>query len=157
MNTEHHKYAPKTEEELNYRLARLEQIGLSELRREWARVWGGAIYTQNKSHLRKRIAWRLKTLFAGRDLSPEAQAKAVELVDFTKLSFYSPMSTAEFSPPPVEVAKPIIRREYKGRILEVYPLEGGRFCFNGAIYTSLSAIARKVTGNNISGNRFFKI
>jgi hypothetical protein len=54
-------------------------------------------------------------------------------------------------------AKPGTRflREWKGRTHEVVALEGGRFAYRGAVYRSLSAIARDITGTRWSGPTFF--
>lgn len=45
-------------------------------------------------------------------------------------------------------------REWNGRTYQVNVLEHG-FCMDGKIYTSLTAIAKKITGAKWSGPRFF--
>ena len=45
-------------------------------------------------------------------------------------------------------------REWNGRIYRVEVLDGG-YCFDGKTYPSLTAIARRITGANWSGPRFF--
>ena len=49
----------------------------------------------------------------------------------------------------------IIRKEYKGKVLEVKVLEKG-FEFEGQAYKTLSAVAKKVTGDHWNGYLFFK-
>ncbi len=48
----------------------------------------------------------------------------------------------------------IIVREHKGALHEVMVVPGG-FCWRGATYDSLSTIAKKITGVNWNGPRFF--
>ena len=48
----------------------------------------------------------------------------------------------------------VIVREHQGEIHEVMVAPGG-FCWSGQIYSSLSAIARKITGVSWNGPRFF--
>ena len=45
-------------------------------------------------------------------------------------------------------------REWNSRIYRVEVLDGG-YCFDGKTYPSLTAIARRITGANWSGPRFF--
>lgn len=49
----------------------------------------------------------------------------------------------------------IIRKEYKGQILEVKVLEKG-FEYLGKTYRTLSAVAKVVTGDHWNGYLFFK-
>jgi len=49
----------------------------------------------------------------------------------------------------------IIRKEYKGRILEVKVLEKG-FDYEGKVYLTLSAVAQEITGAHWNGFLFFK-
>jgi hypothetical protein len=57
---------------------------------------------------------------------------------------------------PVRHVKPgsIIVREYQGTVHEVMVVPDG-FCWQGQIFTSLSTIARKITGTSWNGPRFF--
>ncbi len=55
-------------------------------------------------------------------------------------------------PPPGTV----ITRPYKGATLQVRVLETG-FEFEGEVYKSLSAVAKKVTGSHCNGLAFFRL
>lgn len=46
-------------------------------------------------------------------------------------------------------------REWQGRPHEVIAIDGGRFLYREQTYTSLSAIAREITGTRWSGPTFF--
>lgn len=48
----------------------------------------------------------------------------------------------------------LLQRKYRGREIFVRVLQKG-FEFEGKVYTSLTAIAKAITGSHWSGNRFF--
>jgi len=56
-------------------------------------------------------------------------------------------------PPPGSV----ITRPYKGETLRVKVLDGSAFEFEGEVFQSLSAVAKKVTGGHCNGFAFFKL
>ena len=65
-------------------------------------------------------------------------------------------SSARTGAPPVRHVKigSVIVREHQGIVHEVMVVPGG-FCWQGEVYVSLSTIARKISGTNWSGPRFF--
>ena len=50
----------------------------------------------------------------------------------------------------------LITRMYKGRQLQVRVVTGG-FEYEGELFKSLSAVAKKITGSHWSGNKFFQV
>ena len=50
----------------------------------------------------------------------------------------------------------IITRQYKGQTLQVRVLADG-FEFDGAVYNSLSAVAKAITGSHCNGFLFFRL
>jgi hypothetical protein len=50
----------------------------------------------------------------------------------------------------------VLTRRYKGRVVEVRVLPHG-FEFEGDVYRSLSAVAKKVTGTHWNGFHFFHV
>ncbi len=64
------------------------------------------------------------------------------------------------SPSPVDPRLPppgtVLRRRYKGRVLQVLVLADG-FEFEGRRYPWLSAVAKAITGSHINGYRFFRL
>ena len=58
---------------------------------------------------------------------------------------------------PLKIIKPGTRfvREWQGEFHEVRAGTGGTFAYRGSDYTSLSVIARNITGARQSGPRFF--
>ena len=153
--------------DLTLELAALPQLGIADLRRRYAEVFGETTRAANRTWLVKRIAWRLQALAQG-DLSERARQRALELANDADLRLTPPRHLAteavaaavrpktsksrENLPP----AGTILRRPYKGQVLEVKILEQG--CqFEGRVYRSLSAVAKAITGTHCSGFLFFRL
>jgi len=151
-------------------LAALPRLTVAALRGRYAQVFGEATRVGNKAWLVKRIAWRLQALAEG-DLSARARRRAAELANDADLRLSPPRP-----PPTVPVSaadsgrarlpgKPhdrlppagtILTRPYKGTIVQVRVLEHG-FVYEGTIYSSLSAVAKAITGSHCSGHLFFRL
>jgi hypothetical protein len=167
-----------SEKELEVRVAALAAMSPTELREEWGRVWGTKCYSHNYALLRRRIKWRLYALCHG-PLAATALKKAEELADFSQLRERAPSCApcgqtavvtkkmpqssrrwnqpAEGSIIDQMAAHPgaYLTRAYKGHSHIVYSLGDSRYSYEGTIYGSLSAVATKIAGYNVSGNRFF--
>lgn len=145
----------------------LRALSTDQLRAKWEEVWGEKCRSRNKDFLRKRIAWKIQANAYG-GLSQRALDRARELADETLLKIRNP---APFSPPstggrstrqrihaPGDPRIPgpgaVITRDYKGRKLLVSVLDDG-FEFEGQVYRSLTAIAKKATGSHWNGVHFF--
>jgi Protein of unknown function (DUF2924) len=152
-------------------VAALRRMSFHDLRLKYAELIGDETWaTNNRVWLVKRIAWRLQALAEG-DLSERAGQRAVELANDADLRL-SPPRARRVKPPAVIRANPPVRstrnkdhrlrpgtiltRKYKGVMLQVQVLPQG-FEFEGALYTSLSAVAKTVTGSHCSGNLFFRL
>jgi hypothetical protein len=154
---------------LDRELAALPRLTVKDLRCRYAQVFGEATRVSNKVWLVKRIAWRLQALAEG-DLSERARRRAAELANDADLRLSPPQSRATV---PVAAAdRPtrlpgkrkdrlppagtILMRPYKGTIVQVRVLEHG-FLYEGTIYSSLSAVAKAVTGSHCNGYLFFRL
>jgi hypothetical protein len=151
-------------------VAALKRMTTKELRARYADTFGEATQANNKAWLVKRIAWRLQSQAEG-DLSERARRRAAELANDADLRLSPPWEKAdpiqtnltatatpsvqadERVPPPGT----IITRPYKGETLQVKVLEGGSFEFEGDVYRSLSAVAKKITGGHCNGFHFFRL
>jgi hypothetical protein len=51
----------------------------------------------------------------------------------------------------------ILTREYDGKRYVVKILEGEKVEYDGEVYTSLSAVARQITGTRWNGRKFFHV
>ena len=157
-------------------VAALKRLTMHDLRAKYAEVFGDATPSGNRAWLVKRVIWRLQALAKG-DLSERARRRAAELADDAELRVIPPVPprpakpTAKPAPTPepvepapgaarVKAGGPmpgtVLTRTYKGERLEVRVLAGG-FEFEGAVYRSLSAVAKAITGAHWNGRLFFGI
>ena len=121
--------------------------------------------SSNRAHLYRRIAWRLQARGAG-ELSERAQQRAIELADDVELRRRAPArfwralerktAAGTYRDPRLPEAGSRLTRSYQQRTIEVQVLETG-FEYNGAVYSSLSAVALQVTGTRWNGFLFFGI
>ncbi len=135
----------------------------------YAEVFGEATPAHNKTWLIRRIAWRLQALAEG-DLSERARRRAEELANDADLRLNpprpktgrharrrrrrpSPVRRATHRLPP---AGSVLTRVYRGQTLQVRVLADG-FEFEGAVYPSLSAVAKAITGSHCNGFLFFRL
>jgi hypothetical protein len=142
----------------------LKTASLEELKAKYAAILGQASpCSNNKAYLWRKIAYRLQEVEYG-GLSAETQSRISELIER-----YDPVNNKMFRPQNepgknrgtgrdtrLPIPGAIIRKEYKGQILEVKVLERG-FEYQGQIYRTLSSVAKAVTGAHWNGHLFFKI
>jgi hypothetical protein len=153
-------------------VAALKRMTVSELRTKYAEVFGEETNARHKEWLVRRIAWRLQAQAEG-DISERARQRAAELANDADLRTSAPKPPkAAASPPPagrtatttlhtsaddrLPMPGTIIVRQYKGQNLEVRVLPKG-FEFEGEVYKSLSAVAKKITGAHCNGYYFFRL
>jgi hypothetical protein len=144
-------------------LAALERMTVKQLRERFATVFGEGTVANNKPWLVKRIIWRLQANAEG-DLSDRARARAAELARDADLRLSPPktqeplriasgtISVDHRLPPPGTV----ITRKYKKGTVQVKVLDDG-FEYEGERYSSLSAVAKAVTGSHCNGFLFFRL
>lgn len=152
-------------DDLNATAKALGKLTVPELKRRYAEVFGEPTRSNHKRHLVKRIVWRMQALSEG-GLSERARRRALELADDAEIRLSAPRASARGpgtavaaafeSGRPASFPKPgsVIRREYKGRPIVVRVLPRG-FEYEGEVYRSLTAIARKITGAHWNGVSFF--
>jgi hypothetical protein len=143
----------------------LARLTVPELKQRYAEVFGEPTRTNHKQYLVKRIVWRMQALREG-GLSERARRRALELADDAEIRLSAPRAAANGPGRTVAAAfdagrpdsfpKPgaVLRREYKGRTVVVRVLPRG-FEYEGDVYRSLTAIARKITGAHWNGVSFF--
>jgi len=150
-------------------LAALPRLTVTALRGRYAQVFGEATRVGNKAWLIKRIAWRLQALAEG-DLSARARRRAAELANDADLRLSPPRPTPTVPVSAVDTGRArlpgkqgrlppagtILTRLYKGTTVQVRVLEHG-FVYEGTIYSSLSAVAKAITGSHCSGRLFFRL
>jgi hypothetical protein len=154
---------------LTRELALLNKMKLGELKDKFAQVFGESTNSNNRTWLIRRIVWRLQANAEG-GLTDRTKKRAEELADDAELRIIPPKQpdvipipertiTRTFKPSQDDRLPPpgtIITRIYKGEQLQVLVLVEG-FEFEGKVYSSLSSLAKSITGTHTNGFLFFKL
>lgn len=135
--------------DLSIEIGGLAGLDLSSLRDRWRTLYGTELPVRvSRELLIRAIAYRLQENAHG-GLPGSVRRKLVAAG-----AGEGPGRSRE-----IVTIKPGTRflREWQGRTHEVTVTPGGRFVYAGAEYSSLSAIARLITGTRWSGPAFFGI
>jgi len=136
---------------------------LEELKAKYEELFKGEKATSNnKIFLWRKIAYRIQEIEYG-GLSTESQSRINDLIER-----YDPINNKLFRPdkspgrlksterdPRLPIPGAIIRKTYKGQVLEVKVLEKG-FEYQNKTYRTLSAVANAITGIHWNGYLFFR-
>jgi hypothetical protein len=152
--------------QLEKEIERLRHSKVKELQERYRQLFGEDSPSSNRAHLFRRVAWRLQARGTG-ELSERGQQRAMELADDAELRRRAPRSfwramegktsaAGTYRDSRLPAAGTRLTRSYQQRSIEVQVLETG-FEYNGAVYSSLSAVARQVTGTRWNGFLFFGI
>ena len=150
-------------------LSKLRGMTVGRLRERYREVFGVPTRSRNKDYLFKKIAWRIQELAEG-GLSEKALAKIDELAPETPVR-WKPLrdpaivivtpetpnddeSDAEERDPRIPPPGTKLTRMFKGVEHNVLVHDDG-FEYQGERYTSLSTLARLITGTNWNGYLFF--
>jgi len=149
-------------------LASLGQLATSALRARYLTLFGYEPLTGNRAWLVKRLGWRLQVQAEG-DLSERARRRARELANDADLRLSPPPSaTIHATPrrrasdkstsrdPRLPAVGQVLVRRYKGQMIRVQVVAQG-FEYAGALYPSLSAVAKAITGCHWNGFHFFNL
>lgn len=137
---------------LNRQIEALYHKNLLELKEKFQELHGFDCGDTTPRNLRKRIAYRLQELYYGgvsemdlsilndiADKDPLANLKVVAARKLTNLC-----GTRYY-------------RVWNGKTYEVTVSADGRFIYEGELFKSLSAVARKITGTRWNGKVFFGV
>jgi hypothetical protein len=120
----------------------------AQLRAEWRRVFRKDAPPHSPDLMIRAITWRLQSRIHG-DLSWSIRQRLVRLAD--QLDQHD--GTGQIAASPLAPGTRLVR-EWNERTIEVIVLDAG-YLFDDRHFTSLSQIARHVTGTQWSGPRFF--
>lgn len=151
-------------------VAALERLTVGELRERYADLFQEKTGACNRKWLIRRIIWRMQSLEGG-GLSQRARDRADELANTSDLRVTAPR-TPQVSldapertkttacriegGPRLPLPGTLVTRQYKGRLIQVKVVAQG-FEYEGELYKSLSAVAKKVTGSHWNGFKFFNL
>ena len=155
-------------------LGELQRMTTSDLVDRYEELHGHACRTRHRAYLIRKIAWRLQANAEG-DLSERARRRAAELADDAEVRVMAPRAavapprtTVRLAPriaargrhedPRVPPPGSTIVRDYKHRTIRVrvLPAEEG-FELDGERFPTLTAVAKRVTGQHMNGFRFFRL
>ena len=146
----------------------LNKMTVLDLRRKYAEVFGENTTSRHKQFLIRRILWRMQANQEG-GLSERARQRAKELAANSDVRMSAPRVKTSGSDGPTKVATiqisqderlpmpgAVLTRRYKGQVVEVRVLPHG-FEYEGDVYRTLSAVAKKITGTHWNGYHFFQL
>jgi hypothetical protein len=149
---------------------RLRQMSVAELRQEWERVYGEPARSSHKDFLFRRLAWEVQARAHG-GLSDAAMTRLDEHGEDAwnhatsrrlRAHDAEPATPARPEPKVTRICDArqltpgtVLTRQYHGHEIRVVALEDGEFEYEGRVLTSLSAVARAVTGAKWNGRLFF--
>ena len=141
-------------------LAELETMSVTQLVARYRELYDAEPRSKNKAHLQKLLAWRIQELADG-GLSGRAKARIAELAPLALAELHRrqrrrnpdqrPARDPRLPPPGT-----VLRRTYRDEEHQVTVLGEG-FEYRGAIYRSLSQVAREITGTRWNGYLFFRL
>ncbi len=150
---------------------RLRQMSVGELQVRWRELYGEDCRSRNREYLWRRLAFRTQELAHG-GLSAHAKAKIADLgaQDFVRarIPTSAPAATDAASSSPERTDRPVrdlrlppvgsvISKNYKGVELQATVRDDG-IEFQGRMFSSLTAVAKHVTGcRSISGRLFWNL
>ncbi len=151
------------------RIGALQKMSVPQLREQWLQLFGSPPTSTNRQHLWKRLCWELQARAHG-GLSDAAEARLDGLGEDAWNRATSRRQRA-YDAEPAVAAKPelkvtrirdrrpmspgtVLTRTYHGHEIRVVALEDG-FEYDGQVFTSLSAVAKAVTGTKWNGRLFF--
>jgi len=161
--------------DIDRELVQLQRLTTAQLRQRFLEIFGEPAGSHHKTWLIKRIAWRLQAIAEG-DLSDRARQRAAELARDADLRLAPPRRSdplpgaaphdkeqAKVTLEPATAADPrlpppgsLLTRSYKGQTIQVKVLSQG-YQYQGRVFSSLSALAKEITGSHCSGFWFFKL
>ena len=138
-------------ETLDAEIARLRDLGVTELRRRWQTAFGRQAPPHLPRHLLFRVlAYRLQSEQLG-----DLDADTVRLLDRSVSPERAGQQAAERTRGHGEVRPgTVLGREWNGQMHRVTVLADG-FAWNGKTYPSLSKVALTITGTRWNGPKFF--
>lgn len=148
---------------INSKIEALKDMPTKELQKQYKEFYGQDANGTHKTYLWRKIAYKLQELKQG-GLSAKAKNRLKALIEE-----FDPVNNKTLRPDKqilnqqaslkdkrLPIPGTIITKEYKNANYQVKVLEKG-FEYNGNIYKTLSAIAKKITGAHWNGYLFFNL
>ena len=129
-------------------IKRLQTLDVDELVHFYISLFGRRTACRKSETLRRAIAYRMQENHYGSPLAPDTRRT---FVDEARVR----AAEGVVRRPPVAGTR--YMRIWKGAVYEAVRREDGAFEYGGRIFTSLSAVARAITGTRWNGKLFFGV
>jgi hypothetical protein len=141
------------------RLTEIQNLSTGQLRAEFQRLAGRPTGSWNREWLRRKVSWLVQERERQRSDAVKVPTLAREVRDVPRsprLDAPIRVLAAPIRDPRIPRPGSVLVRHYKGLALTVR-VEADGFTWNGASYKSLSAVAKAITGQHMSGPYFFRL
>ena len=142
----------QSESILGHQIEAVYSKNMDELREQFQELHGFDCGDTNIFNLRKRVIYRLQEIYYG-GIEPNDMVVLDCIADKDPLANLRTTAVKKRA----KVCGTKLYRIWKGKQYEVTVGKDGCFIFDGEIYKSLSAVARKITGTNWNGKTFFGV
>lgn len=130
-------------------ITQLADMPIEELKALWRSLYQQDPPTHVRTFLERKLAFRLQEL-AFKQQEPERHAKLQNNIQALMIDSQKPSTTSSEVMPGT-----VLTRLYQGKEYQVTATHDGQYEFEGRLYSSLSVIAREITGTRWSGPLFF--
>lgn len=140
------------------KIANLQNLSTAELAAEFERLHGKPPRYRSVPWMRKRVAYAMQVAAYGGLCGP-ARAELDRLAAEVRLPAAAPGGgTSAATDPGANQPRPgtVLQRQWRDRLIRVR-VEAEGFTYEGEHFGSLSAVAKRVTGQHWSGPRFFNL
>jgi hypothetical protein len=152
----------------------LRVMSVAELHNEYRRLFGEPSHSRNKDYLRKKLAWRIQEIAEG-GISTRARDRIEALLDTNIRVRFRAKEERAAEPAPAVAALgalaperkardprlpapgTVLRKEHGGAVHEVTVLDDSGFEYQGKRFTSLSTLAKVISGSTWNGFAFFDL
>ncbi len=135
----------------------LREMKVFQLVERYREVWGKEPRCKNKTHLWRRIAWKIQEQKLG-GLSKVAKRRLDELIAEIELPANNTRTASGVLRKPRRPDDPapgtVLVRKWRGQEIRVLVRDDGYEC-NGELFRSLTAVARAITGSRWNGRLYF--
>lgn len=141
---------PATPQSVLSQIAQLPDYSIEDLKALWVELNGRPHPNSNRAFLERRIAYALQER-AFRKINPALLDRNAHRIE----KLLSSGKVSKFDRDHRPVPGTVITREYRGQIYRVVVGSDDQYEFEGRRYSTLSKIAREITGTSWSGPLFF--
>jgi hypothetical protein len=130
----------------------IKQMKLAELQAKFMELYGFETKSRSVTSLRRRLIYRIQEIYYG-GLSQEDEKFLLQIAQKDHLATLGKAGKKQKT----IISGTRLSREWQGKNYEVTSLPDGKFECKDNLYSSLSAVARAITGTRWNGKVFFGV